>query len=152
MLHPSPTMNFNNFLAISLNLRIFHHLHVEFCWVLICKKHLPLRKFTLIHATQREPDFVNKFIYASKLHHYSNLLSFLTSTLFPCLGLKSIPKKLLFLSRQSSLSFYNKWLNFCSIDLIILGKMKILDQYTCMLYKTEGTNWNLATNDIFFDS
>jgi hypothetical protein len=50
----------------------------------------------------------------------------------------------LVLAGQYSFPFDKNRLNVCAIDLIIFfGKMKKLDQYTCMLYKIEDNRFHI---------
>jgi hypothetical protein len=92
-----------------------------------CQKHLPSSKFTLTHATRREPAFVNRFQICFIIAAHSILLFFSTPILH-FLGTHQIPRNVA-LAEQSSLPFHKNRLNFCSIDLTIFSWQCILSPF-----------------------
>jgi hypothetical protein len=138
MLLPSPTLNCINFLAKSRSFKLSLQLHEQSCGTLTCQKLLLFYNYSYTHATHKEPVLANKFQMCLNIAALFQQSSTLLSPNPPSFAL----------ALAVSLPDRKYLLSFCSNNLIIfLGRIKMLYQKTCRLYKSEEINCNLPAND-----
>jgi len=116
------------------------------------QKLLPFSKYILIQATHIEPAQANKFHICLKIE-----VQFQTSKFFKprppsFLGKQTSLQATLALAESLSFPFHKNRLNLWLISLIIFfGRVKIPDQNTWRLYRTEDNNWSLPAKEMFFE-
>lgn len=142
---PSPTSNLINFLASSINLKSALQPQVHSCGIFTVQKHLPLRRFAWIQATQRDPALVNK------LQIYFIIATLCNPNPPSLLGKQTFSHAIVY-PMLVPCPCHHKWLKFYSrVLMTFLGRIKLLDQNHYILYRTDRRSCNLPAKDSFLD-
>ena len=139
-------------LPSSLNLRIALQLQVHSWGIFRVQKHLPLRRFAWIQATQRDPTLVNKLQMCFIIAALFQLATLCNPSPPSLLGKQNFSHATLVFPLPVPCPCHKKWLKFYfRVLMTFLGRIKLLDQNRWILYRTNWRSCNLPAKDSFLD-